>query len=226
MDQSVIRTGSPVRTRRAIVDILKQQGPLDAVSIASELSVSGMAIRQHLYSLQEEGLVDFEEEARPMGRPAKLWKLTQESNKLFPSGYSDLTISLIESMKEAFGKDGLEKLLSVRNKKQLGMYLNQIAEEDDLRAKLKKLSLIRTNEGYMAEFQELNDGTFLFIEKHCPICEVAATCTELCRNELDIFRTILGDDVMMERSEHLLSGGNRCIYKITPITSQRKQRYD
>lgn len=221
MDRYDKKKESSVRTKRAIVNILKQHGPLDAVSLASKLSLSGMAIRQHLYSLQEEGLVKFEEEARPMGRPAKLWRLTQEANKLFPSGYSDLTISLIESMKEAFGEDGLEKLLAVRNKKQLELYLDQMADGDDLREKLEKLSYMRTSEGYMAEVQEQDDGSLLFIEKHCPICEAAAACTGLCRNEMDMFRTILGNDVKMERVEHLLTGGTRCIYKVTSSTSSR-----
>ncbi|MFM9280802.1 helix-turn-helix transcriptional regulator [Paenibacillus jiagnxiensis] len=210
-----------VRTRRAIVNNLKQHGPQDAVSLASKLSLSGMAIRQHLYSLQEEGLVEFKEEARPMGRPAKMWGLTQEANKLFPRRYSDLTISLIESMKEAFGEDGLDKLLAVRNKKQLELYLDQMADEDDLREKMEKLSSIRTSEGYMAEVQELDDGSLLFIEKHCPICEAAAACTGLCQSEMDMFQTILGNDVGMERVEHLLTGGTRCIYKVTPGTSSR-----
>jgi len=216
MDRHDTKKESSVRTRRAIVNILKQHGPLDAVTIASELSLSGMAIRQHLYALQEERLVEFEEEARPMGRPAKLWRLTKEANKLFPSGYSDLTISLIESMKEAFGEEGLEKLLAVRNKKQMELYLAQMADGDGLREKLEKLSSIRTGEGYMAEVQEQPDGSLLFIEKHCPICEAVATCSGLCRNEMDMFRAIVGDDAGMERVEHLLTGGTRCVYKITP----------
>lgn len=35
-----------------------------------------MAVRQHLYGLADEKLVTSEEEARPMSRPAKLWRLT------------------------------------------------------------------------------------------------------------------------------------------------------
>jgi len=221
MDRNDKKKESSVRTRRAIVDILKQHGPLDAVSLASKLSLSGMAIRQHLYSLQEEGLVEFEEEARPMGRPAKLWGLTQEANKLFPMRYSDLTISLIESMREAFGEDGLEKLLAIRNKKQLELYLDQMTDGDDLRRKLEKLSTIRTSEGYMAEIEEQDDGSLLFIEKHCPICEAATVCTGLCQNEMDLFHAILGNDVELERIEHLLTGGTRCVYKVTPGTPSR-----
>ena len=110
------------RTRRTIVNLLKQHGALDAAALAGMLGVSGMAVRQHLYGLQKEGLIVFEEEARAMGRPAKLWSLTAEANRLFPAGYAELTIGLIDSVRETFGEDGLEKLLSVRNDKQIAQY--------------------------------------------------------------------------------------------------------
>ncbi len=60
-----------VRTRRAIVQLLKQEGRLDAETLAVRLGITAMAVRQHLYALQDEQLVTYQEESRPMGRPAK-----------------------------------------------------------------------------------------------------------------------------------------------------------
>lgn len=54
---------------------------MDVVALSSQFSLSGMAIRQHLNALKEEGLVTNVEEARPMGRPTKLWILTPEANR-------------------------------------------------------------------------------------------------------------------------------------------------
>jgi predicted ArsR family transcriptional regulator len=34
---------------------------------------------------------------------------------------------------------------------------------------------------------------------------------------LELFRSVLGDDVSVEREEHLLSGGARCTYRLRPI---------
>jgi predicted ArsR family transcriptional regulator len=34
---------------------------------------------------------------------------------------------------------------------------------------------LRTEEGYMAEFEAEPDGSFLLIENHCPICAAAKT---------------------------------------------------
>jgi predicted ArsR family transcriptional regulator len=205
-----------VRTRRAIVSLLKQAGAMDSQTLASRLGVSAMAVRQHLYALQEEQLVTFKEEARAMGRPAKLWQLTPAANRFFPDGYAELTLGLIQSAIEAFGDEGLDRLLAVRTRHQLAAYQVQIPESDPLDRKLATLATVRTDEGYMAEVQSLNDGSFLLIENHCPICAAATSCTGLCDKELEIFQTVLGTDVAVERAEHIIAGARRCVYRASP----------
>jgi predicted ArsR family transcriptional regulator len=201
-------------TRRAIVQYLKQEGALDAETLAVHFNITAMAIRQHLYALQKEGLVTYQEEARPMGRPAKLWQLTPAADRFFPNGYAELTLSLIDSVKEAFGNAGLDRLLDVRTCHQMDAYRAMIPHEEPLERKLELLATFRTQEGYMAEIQSLDDGSFLLIENHCPICAAATACTGLCARELEIFQTILGKGVLVERTEHIVSGERRCVYKI------------
>jgi predicted ArsR family transcriptional regulator len=99
-----------LKTRRAIINLLKQEGEMDSQQLGDRLGVSAMAVRQHLYTLQDEQIVTYKQEARAMGRPAKLWHLTPAADRLFPDGYAELTLSLIDSVKEAFGDDGLERL--------------------------------------------------------------------------------------------------------------------
>ncbi|GKS13278.1 transcriptional regulator [Paenibacillus chitinolyticus] len=214
MNRNRTNKDASTSTRRAIIDLLKQQGGTDVVALSSKFSLSGMAIRQHLNALKEEGLVTYEEEARPMGRPTKLWRLTPEADRFFPSGYSELSVSLINSMKEAFGNEGLDKLLTVRNKNMQEQYLRHLGGATGVSEKLDKLAEIRTIEGYMAEVKDQGDGSFLFIEKHCPICEAAAACTGLCKNELHLFNTLLGEHVLVERVEYILAGGGKCVYRV------------
>lgn len=203
-----------VRTRRAIVKQLKQEGALDAEALASHFNITAMAVRQHLYALQKEGLVAYQEEARPMGRPAKLWYLTPAADRLFPDRYAELTLSLINSMKEAFGEAGLERLLEVRTREQIQMYQAIIPRTVPLQQQLEALAQQRTEEGYMADVVAQADGSFLLSEKHCPICAVATACTGLCRTELEIFQTALGENVTIERIEHILAGDRRCVYRL------------
>ena len=63
---------------------------------------------------------------------------------------------------------------------------------------------------------EDSDGALVLIEHHCPICVAASACQNLCRSELQLFRAVLGDDVEVERTQHLLAGDRRCAYRVTP----------
>ncbi len=67
----------------------------------------------------------------------------------------------------------------------------------------------------MADWSPDPGGGFLFVENHCPICAAAAACQGFCRAELMVFRAVLGPDVAIERTDHILAGARRCAYRIT-----------
>jgi predicted ArsR family transcriptional regulator len=204
-----------VRTRRALLDLLKQEGPSDSSALAARLGVSAMAVRQHLYGLRDERLVTYEEDPRPRGRPAKRWRLTPDADRLFADGHAELTVGLLGAMREAFGEPGLERLLAARTRQQIAAYRQQIPAGASLRRRLLALAAIRTAEGYMAEVRPLEKGAFAFIENHCPICTAAASCTGLCASEKEVFRRVLGEGVTVDRDEHILSGARRCFYRVS-----------
>ena len=67
----------------------------------------------------------------------------------------------------------------------------------------------------MAEWGRQRDGTLRLVENHCSIAEAARICPNLCAGELSLFRAVLGDDVSVERVEHILSGDRCCAYRIS-----------
>jgi predicted ArsR family transcriptional regulator len=79
---------------------------------------------------------------------------------------------------------------------------------------LEVLISFRNEEGFMAEVQRQPDGSFLFIENHCPISAAANVCSRLCDAEMDVFRAVLGEGVTIERAEHMMTGARRCAYRI------------
>src|ERR671923_2799567 len=114
------------KTRRAITKLLKTEGPSDSAQLAERLGLTAMAVRQHLYALQREGLVAAEETPVPIGRPAKFWRLTREADRLFPEAYAELSVALIDSVKDAFGDEGLERVLTSRCARQKTDYAKRI----------------------------------------------------------------------------------------------------
>jgi len=208
---------SPERkTRRAIAKLLKTEGPIGSAQLAERLGLTAMAVRQHLYALQNEGLVTAEERPVPIGRPAKFWRLTREADRLFPEAYAELSVALIDSVKDAFGDEGLERVLTSRCARQRVDYGKRIKPGDPLAKKLQELAKVRTEEGYMAEIRTGEDGSLLLVENHCPICAAANACQGFCATELELFRSVLGPGVTVERAEHIISGDHRCVYKVQP----------
>src|SRR5215210_5856027 len=102
------------KTRRAIVKLLKTEGPLGSAQLAERLGLTAMAVRLQMYALQEEGLVAAEDRPVPVGRPAKFWRLTREADRHFPEAYAELCVALIEAMQETLGADGLNRVLASR----------------------------------------------------------------------------------------------------------------
>src|SRR5438105_6869622 len=139
------------KTRRAIVKLLKTEGPLGSAQLAERLGLTAMAVRQHLYALQSEGHVEAEERPVPIGRPAKHWRLTREADRLFPEAYAELSVALVEAMQDAFGTEGLNRVLASRCARQRSDYARRIRPADPLEKRLKELARVRTEEGYMAE---------------------------------------------------------------------------
>src|SRR5205085_4581438 len=204
------------KTRRAIAKLLKTEGPIDSAQLAQRLGLTAMAVRQHLYALQRERLVTAEERPVPIGRPAKFWRLTREADHLFPEAYAELSVALIDSVKDAFGDEGLDRVLTSRCARQKSDYAKRIRPRDSLAKKLQELAKLRTEEGYMAEIKKAEDGSYLLVENHCPICAAANACQGFCATELELFRSVLGPGVAVERAEHILSGDHRCVHRVKP----------
>jgi predicted ArsR family transcriptional regulator len=95
-------------------------------------------------------------------------------------------------------------------------YGKRIKPGDSLQKKLQELAKVRTEEGYMAAVRPDGQGSFLLIENHCPICAAANACQGFCATELDLFRSVLGPGVTVERAEHIISGDHRCVYRVRP----------
>ncbi|CAN5829300.1 transcriptional regulator [soil metagenome] len=208
-----------IRTRQQILNLLKHQGTLDSAQLAAQLSVSTMAVRQHLYELQAQGMVTYQEQGGGVGRPAKQWQLTPAADSFFPAGYAELTINLLRAIAEAFGDAGLDKLLAIRMQQQVAAYQARLNSDNSLVSLVQKLETLakqRSEEGYMAAVMTTPTGELLLVENHCPICDAAKTCVRLCNRELETFQAVLGENVTVERVEHILTGARRCAYRVMP----------
>ncbi len=207
--------GANLATRRALLELLKLNGPLSSSAMAESFGVSPMAIRQHMQELEAAGDVVSESRPNGKGRPSKIWSLTAAADRHFPDRHRDLMSDLLESADAVLGAEALDKLLDERSSKQVAYYADRLADCPTVGDKLRRLAELRSEEGYMAEAGEDGEGILTLVENHCPICTAAKSCVGLCSRELQVFSAVLGPECRVERFEHLLAGGRRCAYRIT-----------
>jgi predicted ArsR family transcriptional regulator len=206
--------GAGTPTRRAILNLLKTQGPSDSQSLAARLRLSPMAVRQHLYALRRSKLVAFKPERRPSGRPAKVWRLLRAADRYYPDGHAGLSIGLIEAARSAFGQKQAGRLLARFEERERRAVAQRMPKNVSLRERIRTLVRLRSEQGYLADLKEPENGVFFVIENHCPILTAATACRGLCEAELGVFQKVLGTDCRVERTEHALDGNRRCVYRV------------
>lgn len=199
-------------TRRKILELLKLRGPQTAAQLAQELGMTAMGVRGHLAALERDGLVTYQAEKRRMGRPAYVYALTELGDELFPRTYPQLTNSLLEALKALYGEGSIEKLFEKRNEVLLAQYRARLNGKS-LKERVAELARIRTEEGYMADWEALDDGRVLLKEHNCAICQIARRAPQACQAELELFRQAL-PDAEVTREQHMIQGDRMCAYVI------------
>ena len=193
---------------------LKSRGPLATGALARTLGITVVGVRQHQTKLQAEGLVAFDDQAGEIGRPKRVWRLSAKGHGRFPDTHGDLAVNLIGGIRSVFGEAGLDRLIEARQRAAVAAYRKALEPCSGIEDRIRTVARLRTEEGYMAEFEAQPDGSFLLIENHCPICAAAKTCQGFCRSELELFRAAFGAGTSVMRQEHLLSDGRRCVYRV------------
>jgi len=206
---------APASTADRILALLKAQGPLSAAELGKALEVTGEAARQQLHRLARHGLVASSSQAQGVGRPVKVWQLTPDGHRRFPDKHAGLLVQVLEHVQDALGDAALEQIIAARESQTRRSYLDVLGQARTLEERVTLLARTRTNEGYMCEARPVDAHTWFLVENHCPIGAAARQCRQLCQSELHLFRSVLGDDVQIERTEHIQSGGQRCTYRIS-----------
>ena len=206
---------SPRSPAERVLMVLKMHGGQSSAGIGAKLGITSEAARQQLGRLLDEGLVREERRAEGRGRPASVWSLSDQAQARFPDTHAALTVELLGNVSRILGTDALDRIIEAREADTEARYRMAMEDCTTLQSRVVALAALRRDEGYMATVEETGDGHFRLIENHCPICAAATLCQGFCRAEKAVFESLLGDDVRVEREEHIVQGGRRCSYLIS-----------
>jgi predicted ArsR family transcriptional regulator len=216
---------TPATAAERLLLLLKTRGPQGAAALGTALGTTGEAARQQLAKLAESGLVESAPQRVGVGRPVQLWSLTAAGHARFPDGHAEMVVGLIAGIRRELGDAALDRLVAAREAETFTRYTGALADVATLRDRVAALTGLRSREGYMAGWEEDENG-FLLVENHCPICAAATACQGFCRSELDLFRRVLGPEARVERTEHIQTGARRCAYRILPQPDRPEREHD
>jgi predicted ArsR family transcriptional regulator len=196
-------------TRRKILLALKKSGGMTATELSELLGMTSMGVRRHLTTLERDGLVMFDSQQRGLGRPSYLYQLTERADNLFPKTYHVLANELLGYLTE----NDLEQVFARRSERRIRLGKARVAGLN-FHDKIAELARMVDEDGYLAEWEQVDDTTYFVREYNCAIHEVAYRYRQACSTEFDYICAMLPEaDVV--REEYMMNGASACSYRIT-----------
>ena len=187
-----------------------------AEELAAETFISAGAARHHLRGLEAEGHLSHDVDRPGAGRPAHVYRLTEQGKSLFPNSSNSLVEVLLQSIE--FG-DPLVRASLLQSTTAAVMQILPSAREDaSLVEKVELMGRGFDTVGAMTETEEAPNGRVRFMLSNCPGVGAAAEHPFACDMELMIIQRVVApaDVRILERR---CGGEGVCRYEITPPAS-------
>jgi predicted ArsR family transcriptional regulator len=209
--------GSPSALRRAILLHLRRSGPLTPDAIAAALGASRSGVAQQLRALDGAGLVSRTSVRHGVGRPRHLYDVTTDAQDLFPTDYGGLATGLLAAILEVGGDALLDEVFAARCRQAQALVRDRVdtalAPGSSVADRVRELAAIQDELGYLSE-AVVQDGEIRLREHNCAVIDVARDNPAACAAELELFRGVLGAEVIRER--HIVAGDRCCDYRVVP----------
>ena len=208
--------GSPSALRREILVRLRRDGAASPDQLAGAIGASRTGVLQQLRALEATGFVSRQTVRHGVGRPRHLYDITDEAQELFPANYGALAAGLLTAI-NAVGGEALVEQVFIARRRQIGDRVRQeihdrVGAKASLAERVRELAVLQDEQGYLANAVIGSDGTIRLREHNCAILDVARGARAACDAELDLFRDVLGANVV--RETHIATGDRSCTYRI------------
>jgi len=200
-------------TRDRVMQTLLTRDQCTINELAKAVDINPISVRHHITKLEADGLVDSNEERHGVGRPRRLYYLTERGREQFPKRYVKLTLRLLEQLKESMPEYMVNELFS---QMALDLAEDHKNELDGLNVE-EKLDLVQdllNQEGFTANW-ERKGGTYQIHEASCPYIHIGQDHPEVCSVDQTLISTIL--EVPAKKIKCKLSGDSHCTFIITDL---------
>lgn len=202
------------KTRRQILDILKQRGSATLEELARKIGLSPVTIRAHLSVLERDGLIASDEVRGKVGRPHFVYTLSDKAQQHFPATYHMAAHRFLQGFKEVASPEQMALLVERVAERWAAEKEGRLAGKR-LEERVAEVARIRTEEGAMTEWERFNGG-YIIRQHHCTLSQIAQLHPEVCETELEYIRRLLGPGVSVEYETSISGGAQKCVYRIRP----------
>jgi predicted ArsR family transcriptional regulator len=191
----------------------KNKEGLTIFELSDLLSISRTAIKQHLASLEKDGMLEHGVLQKSGGRPTQRYVLTKIGEEQFPRQYSWFAQMLLETIQSEKNEKGLKKFLERLGSNVSLKYIPSLSPLP-IKERLKKVANILTGLGYEAEV--VNSNNKIEVSKieisNCVFHQLAMACPEVCAFDKSLLSKLTGKEVELQTCISL--GGNVCCFGI------------
>lgn len=198
---------------------IKNRGEATTEQLARETYLSPGAVRQHLLSLEAQGLVSYIKLREGPGRPRHVFRLTGQGEDLFPQQYAQIAnvvLAAIEAEDPALKERVFERLV--------GFHVEQALQRVSARSRAERLLEVHAlieRHGYFPELEVMDNGPARLTLRHCPLLALARNHPEICEAECSAIEEVLPGSTIA-RSAHRLAGDAVCAYEIDYEEGERR----
>ncbi len=209
-------------TRERILRTLLERERCTIAELAEAVGINPVSVRHHINKLEAEGLVAWEDERHGVGRPRRVYFLTEAGLEKFPSRYVHLTLRLLHQLKATLPAEMVSKLFASMAKDLAMEYAAEIPLEHlTLEERLELVTRLLEREGFTVDWEQADDHLILR-EKTCPYLKVGQTHPEVCTVDQTLIATIL--EIPPEMIQCRLSGDHECAYLIPKTLTQQPEQ--
>jgi DeoR family transcriptional regulator, suf operon transcriptional repressor len=206
-------------TRERVLQTLLTKQRCTINELADAVDINPISVRHHITKLQAEGLVGSEEERHGVGRPRRLYFLTEEGMERFPTRYLRLTLRLLQQLKETVPEPVVSKLFAQMAKDLASDYEPEL-DGLSIEERLDLVKEMLTEEGFTVDWEQ--QGEYYHIrEANCPYYYVGQNHPEVCSVDQTLISTVLS--VPAEKIKCMLQGDNFCTYIVPHPAKTEKQ---
>jgi len=193
--------------------LIKRRGDLTLEEATSELQLAKTTIRQHLLSMETQGLVKRRYERAGQGRPKVVFELSQGGQQLYPTQEPTLLRELLEFLKSSGQQKAIEtffKMYWAKRKEQFEAILRSLpGKKTGIGPRLHALRLLLETEGFIPQIEQ-SDSRITVRECHCPFPEAIRATQLPCKLESEFIKWALKTAV--ERTGYIPQGDAACSY--------------